>query len=257
MSEKLLITARFSSTRLPGKMLLRLGDHSVLGHSFSRARAAGFTPVLCTSTDSSDDALVEEACKYQVQSFRGDLFNKIQRWSDCMRSLELSDVHIVDGDDPFFDPIEIAASLENLRKNSLDLVRTSERSDSGFASVGMSITNSFLFTLSKRATQLSGSNFDVIPWDLILGPHDKVVIAPDMFLIDDKLLHIRLTLDYPEDKIMMDSIVRKFDFDVPRKLIEEFLVRNPQILSINSSKTSEFIDNKRIQLEYNFERKAE
>ena len=253
MPDYLVITARYSSSRLPGKILLALGDKSVLGHSISRARSAGFIPLLCTSTDKADDVLVSEAAKYKVKSFRGDLFNKIQRWDQCFSSLNLMDAHIVDGDDPFFDTSEISESLLNLRTNELDLVRTSNRSDSGFATVGMSVTRDFLAELANRCLLLPSADLDVIPWSLLLRPADKVAIAPDSYLITNKLLEIRLTLDYIEDLNLMRTIAKVFDFDTPRKEIEEYLSQNPEILSMNSYRTSDFLVNKKVQLEHNFQ----
>ena len=248
----LLITARYSSTRLPGKMLLKLGDHSILGHSISRAKSAGFTPVLCTSTDYSDDALVEEALKYKVQSFRGSLLNKIQRWCDCAKSFGFDDVHIVDGDDPYFDPHEILQSLQILRTHDLNLVRTSVRSDSGFATVGMSVKFSFLVELASRASQLQSSDFDVIPWNLLLHSEDKVSVAPNSFLTSNHSVQLRLTLDYPEDLTLMNIIAKNFSFDASRTEIEKFLVQNEEILQVNELRTNDFLTNKKVQLRHNF-----
>lgn len=253
MEESLLITARYSSSRLPGKVLLKLGDHSILGHSISRARSAGFSPILCTSTDKSDDLLVAEASKYGVQTFRGNLLNKIQRWNDCLKHLEFRDAHIIDGDDPYFDTDEIHRSLVGLRREKLDLIQTSERSDSGFATVGMSIRSTFLAKLAKRALLLPSTNFDVIPWNLLLEPSDKVKVAPNSYLTDDSSIQIRLTLDYSEDLQLMRKIAEEFRFDAPRKEIEAYLVQNSEILSINNSRTWDFLNNKKVQLDSNFQ----
>ena len=253
MPEYLIITARYSSTRLPGKILLSLGDSSVLGHSFSRAKSAGFVPLLCTSTDKTDDALVAEEITHEVQFFRGDLLNKIQRWKDCFSVFNLRDAHVVDGDDPYFDTDEILESLTCLRINKLDLVRTSNRSDSGFATVGMSVTANFLTKLTQRCELLPSPDLDVLPWSLLLRPTDKVRTAPDSFLIPDKSLQIRLTLDYIEDLCVMNTIAKEFGPDTPRKKIEEYLSQNPEILSMNNYRTGDFLANKKVQLEHNFQ----
>lgn len=97
----LLITARYSSSRLPRKLLLSIGENTVLGHCILRALSAGFDPILCTSTASSDDVLVSEASKYGISAFRGDLFNKLRRWDDCFAKIGLTHGHILDADDPF------------------------------------------------------------------------------------------------------------------------------------------------------------
>lgn len=248
-----LITARFSSSRLPGKLLLPLGNFSVLGHSILRAKSAGLNPVLCTSTDVSDDALVLEASQFGIDFFRGHLSNKIIRWKDCLTYLELNDVHILDADDPYFDPLEILNSLDTLRLNRLDLVRTSERSDSGFASVGMSVTSKYMSVLARRSLELESEDFDVIPWGRLIFPLDKVATARNNYLTSDDNTQIRLTLDYKEDFELLALISKKFGVDAPRAIIEKYLIAHSELLNINESRTNDFLANKKVQLERNFQ----
>ena len=70
MKQTILITVRYSSSRLPGKCLLQLGDFSVLGHCIARARAAGFNVIVCTGTDSADIEIVRESVKYHSEVLR-------------------------------------------------------------------------------------------------------------------------------------------------------------------------------------------
>ena len=52
------ITVRTASTRLPKKCLLPFGDVSVIHHVIRRAKLSSLDPILCTTTDPSDDILV-------------------------------------------------------------------------------------------------------------------------------------------------------------------------------------------------------
>lgn len=248
-----LITGRFSSSRLPGKLLLPLGHYSILGHCILRAKSAGLTPILCTSTDISDDVLVREASNFGITTFRGHLLNKIRRWDDCLKNLLLEDSHILDADDPYFDPLEIIASLETLRVNNLDLVRTSEKSDSGFATVGMSVTSRYLSILTLRCLELESENLDVIPWNRLIMPQDRVTTANNSYLTSDCTTQIRLTLDYDEDFQLMTAVSREFGFDAPRDAIERYLLANSNLLRINKYRTHDFLTNKKVQLEHNFQ----
>ena len=132
MDKVLFITVRYSSSRLPGKCLKKLGNHSVLGHCILRAKKANFRVIVCTGSDVADSVIVSESIKYDCEVFTGDSLNKILRWSSCFQNFEIEFAHIVDGDDPYFDPIEINESLNLLVNEKLDLVRTSLKSDSGF-----------------------------------------------------------------------------------------------------------------------------
>ena len=73
------ITVRTSSTRLPNKCLLPLGDETVISHVVKRAIASGIEPIICTSTDASDDILEDIANQLGVRFYRGSLVNKLQR----------------------------------------------------------------------------------------------------------------------------------------------------------------------------------
>ena len=54
-----LIQARMSSSRLPGKVLLPLGDGVVLDQVIRRANGFSSDVIVCTSIDPSDDAIAE------------------------------------------------------------------------------------------------------------------------------------------------------------------------------------------------------
>lgn len=121
-----LVTVRTSSSRLPGKCLLPFGDATVLDHIIRRAVAFGIDPVVCTSTDPSDDAIEGIALAQGVKCFRGSLQNKLKRWSDCAAHFDLQAFHTVDADDPFFDGDEIKRSMRLLAEGGYDMVCPTE-----------------------------------------------------------------------------------------------------------------------------------
>lgn len=247
-----LITVRYASSRLPGKCLLPFGNFSVLGHCVERALNANMRPIICTSSESSDDPIVQEALDLGVEYYRGNLLNKIKRWSACMENYRLGSAHVIDGDDPFFDTIEIEQSFAEFEKLQLDLMRTSNRSDSGFASLGMSITAECARALAKRSEELPSQDLDVIPWPLLLKESDNWSIAPDNFILPESGFKCRLTLDYEEDYKLLRLLAERFGPSVTRSALETFLKNHPSINSINSHRTSDFNRNKSIKLSSNF-----
>jgi spore coat polysaccharide biosynthesis protein SpsF len=250
-----LITVRFGSSRLPGKCLLPLGEFSVLQHCVARVIHAGMRPIVCTSLDANDDVIIREATKLGVEYFRGNLLNKIKRWSSCMEEFQLEKAHILDGDDPFFDVSEIQTQFKKFDTSGLQLMRTSQRSDSGFASLGTSITRDLANKLAGRTEVLESQNLDVIPWDLLLYASDKWSIATDNFLFPDKDVMLRLTLDYEEDYKLLSFLADKFGPYAARADIEKYLIENPEINAINETCTQAFLKNKRVQLAHNFKSK--
>jgi spore coat polysaccharide biosynthesis protein SpsF (cytidylyltransferase family) len=248
----ILVTVRYSSSRLPGKCLLLVNEIPVLIFLLRRLLNAGYSPIVCTSTDNSDDVIVSLCESYDFKVFRGDLQNKIARWSACCKEYGLAIVHIVDADDPFVDSLEINESIQTLNLGHFDLVRTSNRSDSGFASVGMTVSAEFLHQLTLRTESLESRDLDVIPWDKLIHANDKVGKMPDKFLTLENKFQLRLTLDYPEDYELILAVVRNLGVNASRIEIEEFLVNNPGISKLNSHRTLDFINNKQVQLSKNF-----
>jgi len=239
-----LVTVRTSSGRLPNKCFLPLGGISVLEHVIRRVKTGGLHPIVCTSVDASDDLIENLATRLGVKFFRGDLENKLNRWKACMQEFGLDTAHIVDADDPYFDPIEMHESFELLTRTPLDLVLTSARSDSGFASVGTSIRLSFIKELVNRAAKLRSANFDVIPWDLLLRSDDCMTSMPDKNLGIPADVEFRLTLDYPEDYEMLAVLGNTFEYDVPRFSIEKHLLANPELAESNLFRNQDFLKNK-------------
>jgi len=245
------LTVRYSSSRLPGKCLEKIGGVSVLEHVVLRTKNAGLTPIICTSVDLSDDVIALEASNLGVYCFRGSLKNKIERWRDCAKVLEAKFAHILDVDDPFFDVDEVVESMNLFQNLNLDLLKTSARSDSGFASVGMTTSFSFLEKMVKRVGQLESEDLDVIPWQLISEEADKIGVMPDKFLINENT-QLRLTLDYPEDLDLLNRLAIEFGPLGKRSDIETYLVKNSFLIEINQHRTVDFLNNKVVKLQDNF-----
>lgn len=102
----ILIQARMSSSRLPGKMLKSLGNKTMLESVICRAEAnrSGLPVVVATSIESEDD-LIEQFClKQGTACFRGELKNVAQRLLEAARSARADFFVRICGDSPVIDP---------------------------------------------------------------------------------------------------------------------------------------------------------
>ena len=135
-------------------------------------------------------------------------------------------------------------SYEQLVEHPSDLVLTSIKSDSGFASVGTSVAADFMSELVARSQTLKSANFDVIPWDLLLRPTDHVSTMPDNDLGFPPDIEMRLTLDYPEDHTLLKILGEEFAFDVPRIEVERYLVEHSEVRLLNLFRSKDFLQNK-------------
>ena len=118
------IISRFQSERLPGKAMKQIAGKPSLAHLFERvfmlkdlARS-----VLCTTTNSEDDQLVELAKSYNLDVIRGDSKNVLSRLISAVNEFGFDIVLRVTGDDILFDPYHAELLINYLRHHNLDYV---------------------------------------------------------------------------------------------------------------------------------------
>lgn len=108
---KAIIQARMSSRRLPGKVLLPLGDDVVLGHVISRLRECKYVDdvIVATSTHVSDDAIKSYCDDNAVSCFRGDLEDVLARYYLAAKEASCDHVLRITADCPLIDPTIVDA----------------------------------------------------------------------------------------------------------------------------------------------------
>lgn len=123
----IIIQARMSSTRLPGKVLKKLAGREMLWHVVQRCRQAkkADTVIVATSTDASDDQIQEFCEREQVEYCRGDLNNVLKRFAECARKHSLDTIVRVTSDCPFIDPQIIDDTLVAFETAGVDFVSNS------------------------------------------------------------------------------------------------------------------------------------
>ena len=229
------ITVRTSSTRLPNKCLLPLGDETVISHVVKRAIFYGIEPIICTSTDKSDDILEEISKELGVKCFRGSLVNKLKRWSDCAEHFNVNSFHTIDADDPFFDGSEMIESLNLLASGGYDVVFPTESSSAGGASVGYSLTRE---VIKKALINLEDDTDTEMMW-FYLEKLDGVRMA---ILAESRpqISGIRLTLDYEEDYWLLASIARILGNSASRDAVNQLFLNNPDLAKVNFFRNEEW-----------------
>lgn len=104
-----IIQARMGSSRLPGKVMMKIGPKTLLEHICFRLSylVHDVTIVLATSRQEKDD-VVEEYCIAQGWNcFRGSEDNVLERYIECARKYGFSHIVRLTGDNPFVDIEEL------------------------------------------------------------------------------------------------------------------------------------------------------
>jgi spore coat polysaccharide biosynthesis protein SpsF len=118
----IIIQARMGSTRLPGKILMKIGSKALLEHILYRLTKlrSAVTTVIATSDDLRDD-VVERFCDSQaVACFRGNENNVLDRYYQCALQSGFQHIIRLTGDNPFPDIEELDNLIELHLSRSVD-----------------------------------------------------------------------------------------------------------------------------------------
>ncbi len=85
-----LLQARMSSVRLPGKSTKLIAGYPLAVLSAFRAGNTGRRVVVVTSTDESDDVLYDTVISYGIECMRGNLENVLSRFNHIAEDLNLN-----------------------------------------------------------------------------------------------------------------------------------------------------------------------
>ncbi|MCF8473592.1 MAG: glycosyltransferase family protein [Emcibacter sp.] len=116
------IEARMTSSRLPGKVLMKCLGKTMLEHMVERVKRARLIDdiVIATTINHTDDVIIEEARKLEVKFYRGSEDNVMSR------VLEAAEIHKADiiveltGDCPLMDPALIDDAVEQYFLSGVD-----------------------------------------------------------------------------------------------------------------------------------------
>lgn len=211
-----IIQARMGSTRLPGKVLMKLQGHTVLYHVIERVKQAKLIDeiIVATTTLSEDDVLVEQAELYGVRVFRGSSENVLSRYYEAARQSKAEVVVRITSDCPLIDPIIVDEVIEYYKNHSYSIVtnagnilnkRTFPR--------GMDVE-----VFSRKALELANQN-TTIPYHLEHVTPYIYEVLNNTYYFNSALNHsrYRLTLDTVEDFELLTQIynylyINKHDF---------------------------------------------
>lgn len=232
-----LIQARFSSTRLPGKILREINGRPMISYMLDRVAAAENIDkvVLITSTDSSDDP-VEKLCKNNnILYYRGSLDDVLDRYYQAAKKLKADVIVRLTGDCPLMDPRMVEDVINVYKKGSYDFVSNSIPPNNTIPD-GMDV-EVFSFRKLEQA------------WHKTKKPSDREHVTfyfwqnPKLFSVfkydlKKDLSSYRLTVDYPEDFEVIKAVFAELYPKNPLFTMEDiidFLNDNPDIRNMNKN----------------------
>lgn len=119
----LIILCRYSSSRLPGKVLKEINGKPLLQHILDRLKKTAIeTIVVATSDEDSDQPIVDFCMKNNIDYFRGNLHDVSGRFAACCDRYRLDYGIRINGDNLFIDPYTIDKMLKIAESGEYNLV---------------------------------------------------------------------------------------------------------------------------------------
>ena len=264
MNSVAIIQARMSSSRLPGKVMLNIGDRPMLEWVVDRTRRAQCLDevVVATTTDPSDDPIFEFCHDKGYRVGRGSVHDVLDRYYQIAKQLQTDVVVRITADCPLIDPELIDQTMvvfmsgmgsQEMGAHHFDFAANRLPPPWGRTyPIGLDI-EIFTFDALKRAHRLAISKYQrehVAPYFYEGTPVDQLqyqvpgspysaALSPHGFKI--ALKHhtpdygqLRWTVDTPEDLELLRKIVTYFPDDTFSWLdVLRLVQKHPELTRIN------------------------
>ncbi len=228
-----IVQARFGSTRLPGKVLLKLADKSVIEHIVARINKSRYIrEVVLATTILREDSKIAKLCVLKgIKFYRGSENDVLDRYYQVAKLFGADHIVRITADCPLIDPLVInkviKAHLESKADYTANVVQYSYPDGED--------VEIFTFATLKKT------------WKNGTLPSDREHVTP-YILKHPKLFHMvgvkfpknlsgkRWTLDNPEDYMFIKAIYHNLyrkNKVFGMKEILRFLKMNPRIEKIN------------------------
>jgi spore coat polysaccharide biosynthesis protein SpsF len=239
MKTAAIIQARMSSTRLPGKVLLPLGNNTVLGQVIQRVKSCRrLDEVIIATTDApEDDAIVRECERLQTAWFRGSLTDVLARYHAAARARAVEVVVRITSDCPLLDNILLDTMVEKFRAASQNAPGLDYLSNTLRRTYPRGLdAEIFTFAALKKSHEQAAADFErehVTPY---IYRHPELFRLFSYEAAEDHSDH-RWTLDTPEDYQLLQAVYQEFGrteglFSTAAVL--NFLRKYPELAKLNA-----------------------
>lgn len=228
-----IIQARMASTRLPGKVLKKIGGKfilEILANRLKRAKRIS-SIVVATTERKEDDKIVELAKKLSVEWFRGSEDDVLTRFVEASRTVNADIIVRITSDNPLTDPELMDGLIKAHLESEADYTHCIE------SPLGTSVE-----VVNRGILE----RIDPVAKDAEYREHVTLYIRehPKLFKIhtvkaEDFGLNypdFRLTVDTEEDLELMRKLQENLgDLEtVKTRRVIEFLTKHPEIRRVNA-----------------------
>jgi spore coat polysaccharide biosynthesis protein SpsF len=236
----LIIQARMGSTRLPGKVLLKVDGQPLLKFMVDRVNKSERVDkiIIATTTESKDDPIVD-FCKDNNWSFyRGSENDVLDRYYQAAKLYHADTIIRLTADCPLIDAEFIDKTIELYLNSNVDYASNTCPPDLKKYPDGSDV-EVFSFTALEKAWNETTNLKDREHVTFYFWKRGKDFSTA---LLDNKENwgNYRITVDYPEDFIVVERIIKHLKSKNKKGSLTEIievLKENPEISELNSNYT--------------------
>jgi spore coat polysaccharide biosynthesis protein SpsF len=233
-----IIQARMSSTRLPGKVLLDLGDRSVLSRMVERVKQSRMVTrvVVATTIDPTDDPIVKLCQDEKIDVFRGSLPDVLDRYYQAAVLYHADIVVRLTGDCPLIDPQLIDQTIQ---------LMIDQKADFSCNRLPPPFHRTYPIGLDVEVCSMPALTF---AWHVADEKHDREHVLPYLYEVKGRfnvvqldhtedLGSLRWTLDTPEDYVLLQEVINRLDGSNEFTWLDvlELFKKDPELAHINQS----------------------
>lgn len=208
------IEARMTSKRLPGKVLLPLAGEPALLRLVQRIKPSQYVDdiVVATTTNVTDDPIVELCKKHNIKYFRGSEDDVLQRVLDSAKSVKADFIVEITGDCPLLDYRHINELCVEYEKNPVDYVanNTIRSYPDGFD------VQLFSVQVLDKVESLTNDPIDRVHVSYYIYTHPETFKCKNIKAVGK--------MDWPELAVTLDE---KEDYLLINKIFENLYPKNP------------------------------
>ena len=236
-----ILQARMSSSRLPGKVLVPINGTPLLARQLERIKRSKLVNqiVVATSTEASDDPIELLCQELRVECYRGSLHDVLDRFYQAASNYQSDVVVRLTGDCPLIDATIIdTAVYEHLNSknqytsNSI-LPDDPEHTFSYADGLDVEVLN---FETLKYVWQNTTESYYREHVTSYIRTHSEEFAIGHLHH-QPSLAHYRLTVDQPEDMTLIERVFKHFDQENPDfgyLDVINYLGQHPELSAINA-----------------------
>ena len=227
MKYHIFIPVRLKSKRLPKKALKKIDGKPIIQYLIERLHQLKKINdiIICTTTEDSDNELIDFLEKNHFSYFRGSTEDILDRFLHAAMKFNSDFIIAIDGDDIYCDPDLITKIIDEFENSNADCIKI-ENVPVGFTSFGFKTS-----TLEKICQLKKTSNTET--GYLRFFDNDKLfVIKKIMVKLKTSFpQNLRMSLDYDEDFKIAEIIFKKMGNNFHIEDVLKFLSNNPSIIN--------------------------